>query len=92
VEPGVIGEVVTNLELGSCGHVRNSWRQNVPLALRSLDLPNVVTYLDAAHGGWLGWKDIQSPGAKEIADTWKSAGNLGQFRGIAINVASYNAW
>ncbi|KAF2684883.1 glycoside hydrolase family 6 protein [Lentithecium fluviatile CBS 122367] len=92
VEPFVIGEIVANLELSSCAHVRRSWRQNVPLALRSLDLPNVVLYLDAAHGGWLGWKELQNSAAKEIANTWLNAGPLKQFRGVAVNVASYNAW
>jgi cellulose 1,4-beta-cellobiosidase len=83
---------VSNLELSSCEPARRSWRQNVPLGLKSLDLPNVITYMDAAHGGWLGWRDIQRAGAKEIANTWKSAGELKQFRGIAVNVASYNSW
>lgn len=92
VEPGVIGEVVTNLDLSSCEPVRRLWRQNVPLALKGLELPNVVTYMDAAHGGWLGWRDNQRAGAKEIVNAWESAGELKQFRGIAINVASYNSW
>ncbi|PVH96450.1 glycoside hydrolase family 6 protein [Periconia macrospinosa] len=94
VEPGVIGKVVkfANVNTTSCDNVRQSWRQNIPITLRSLELPNVITYMDAAHGGWLGWKEVQREGAMEIANTWKNAGQLKQFCGLAVNVASYNAW
>jgi len=69
-----------------------SYRENVPYALRSLNLPNTVLYLDACHGGWFGWTDNQKPGAEELINVWKNAGEPLQFRGVAINVASYNSW
>jgi hypothetical protein len=35
---------------------------------------------------------LSAPGAKGIADIWKAAGSPAQVRGIATNVAGWNAW
>ncbi|KAF2463537.1 cellulase [Lindgomyces ingoldianus] len=92
IEPGVVGNVVPNVNTSSCKHVVDSYRQNVPYALRNLNLPNVVMYLDGAHGGLLGWRYILKSAAQELADTYKAAGSPSQFRGLATNVAGYNSW
>lgn len=49
-------------------------------------------YLDAGHGGWLGWDANLKPGAEELAKAYKNAGSPSQFRGIATNVAGWNQW
>lgn len=49
-------------------------------------------YIDAGHGGWLGWNDNLKPGAKELATVYKNAGSPKQVRGYATNVAGWNAW
>ena len=92
IEPAVLAEIVTNSDSSSCKQVARWFREHVSYALRALDLPNVVTYLDAAHGGWLGWNDNIVPGAEELTNVWRSAGKLGQFRGVSTNIGSYNAW
>lgn len=61
-------------------------------ALKNLNLPNVVMYIDAGHGGWLGWDANLKPGAQELAKAYTAAGKPKQFRGIATNVAGWNAW
>lgn len=110
VEPGVIEKYALETT-GTCQHVRDSWHRNVPLALKTLDQPNVITYLDGANGGVFGWTgrpwqgSISTPpswfhqdegtaiqGATELTETWKAAGPLTQFRGLAINVRGYNSW
>jgi cellulose 1,4-beta-cellobiosidase len=49
-------------------------------------------YLDAGHGGWLGWNDNLTPGAKELASVYKNAGKPSQLRGFATNIAGWNSW
>ncbi|KAH9859917.1 1,4-beta-D-glucan cellobiohydrolase cel6c [Plenodomus lingam] len=55
-------------------------------------MPNIAMYIDAGHGGWLGWNDNLKPGAKELATVYKNAGSPKSVRGIATNVAGWNAW
>lgn len=49
-------------------------------------------YVDAGHGGWLGWDANLKPGAEQLAKVYKSAGSPKQVRGIATNIAGWNAW
>jgi cellulose 1,4-beta-cellobiosidase len=109
LEPGVMPYYALAPN-GSCANVKESWYRNVPRALKALDLPNVVIYLDGGHGGVFGWTGrawegtMKSPkwfhqhegtaiqGATELTETWKAAGPLTQFRGLAVNVRGYNAW
>jgi cellulose 1,4-beta-cellobiosidase len=49
-------------------------------------------YVDAGHGGWLGWNDNLKPGAQELAKVYKAAGSPSQVRGFATNVAGWNSW
>ena len=91
--------MVRNPYFKTCPTAQDAYRASVSPALKALDLPNAINYLDAAHGGFFGWnsarteydmKDI----ANELTATWKQAGGqaLKQFRGLAVNVKSYNAW
>ncbi|KAJ4302556.1 hypothetical protein N0V88_002706 [Collariella sp. IMI 366227] len=59
----------------------DGYRAGMAYALEQLNLPNVVMYLDAGHGGWLGWNDNLKPGAEELAGAWKAAGEPEQVRG-----------
>lgn len=49
-------------------------------------------YLDAGHAGWLGWPNNQGPAAQLFANVYKDAGKPAALRGLATNVANYNAW
>jgi cellulose 1,4-beta-cellobiosidase len=92
IEPDSLPNLVTNIDLQTCQDSAEGYREGVAYALKSLNLPNVVMYMDAGHGGWLGWDDNLDPGAEELASVYKLAGSPSQFRGIATNVAGWNAW
>lgn len=48
-------------------------------------------YLDAGHAGWLGWPANLTPAAQLFAQLYKDAGSPPFVRGLATNVANYNA-
>ncbi|KKY30972.1 putative exoglucanase 3 precursor [Diaporthe ampelina] len=92
IEPDSLPNLITNIDLATCQASAAGYREGVEYALSTLNLPNVVQYLDAGHGGWLGWNDNLQPGAEELASVYKAAGSPSQFRGIATNVAGWNSW
>lgn len=58
IEPDSLPNLVTNANLATCQASAAGYEEGVAYALRSLGaLPNVVQYVDAGHGGWLGWND-----------------------------------
>ncbi|RYP18098.1 hypothetical protein DL765_004110 [Monosporascus sp. GIB2] len=92
IEPDSLPNLVTNSDLQTCQQSKSGYEEGVAYALKTLNLPNVVMYVDAGHGGWLGWNDNLRPGAQELAKVYKNAGSPSQVRGIATNVAGWNAW
>jgi len=92
IEPDSLPNLVTNSDLTTCKNSATGYRDGVAYALKTLNLPNVIMYLDAGHGGWLGWDANLKPGAQELAKAYTSAGKPKQLRGIATNVAGWNAW
>ncbi|GAP83087.1 putative exoglucanase 3 precursor [Rosellinia necatrix] len=92
IEPDSLPNLVTNADLQTCKDSKSAYEEGVAYALKSLNLPNVVMYIDAGHGGWLGWNDNLKPGAEELAKVYKNAGSPKQVRGIATNIAGWNAW
>ena len=83
---------MTNADKQACKDSASGYRDGVAYALKNLNLPNVVMYLDAGHGGWLGWDANLKPGAQELAKAYKAGGSPKQFRGWATNTAGWNAW
>ncbi|KAJ7099854.1 glycoside hydrolase family 6 protein [Mycena crocata] len=92
IEPDSLPNLVTNSNLATCQASADGYRQGVIYALQQLNLPNVVMYLDAGHGGWLGWDANLAPGAQELARAYTGAGRPSQLKGFATNVAGWNAW
>ncbi|KAL2149128.1 hypothetical protein VTH82DRAFT_8476 [Thermothelomyces myriococcoides] len=92
IEPDSLPNLVTNIDLQTCQDSAAGYREGVAYALEQLNLPNVVMYIDAGHGGWLGWDANLKPGAEELASVYKAAGSPSQVRGISTNVAGWNAW
>jgi cellulose 1,4-beta-cellobiosidase len=92
IEPDSLPNLVTNSDVAACQQSAAGYREGVAYALKTLNLPNVVQYIDAGHGGWLGWNDNLKPGAEELAKVYKNAGSPSQFRGFATNVAGWNQW
>lgn len=54
IEPDSLPNLVTNANLTTCQQSASGYRDGVAYALKNLNLPNVVMYIDAGHGGWLG--------------------------------------
>jgi cellulose 1,4-beta-cellobiosidase len=92
IEPDSLPNLVTNINLTTCQQSKAGYEEGVAYALKQLNLPNVIMYLDAGHGGWLGWNDNVKPGAEGIAKVYKAAGSPKQVRGVASNVAGWNAF
>jgi cellulose 1,4-beta-cellobiosidase len=90
IEPDSLANVATNLDKPACAASEGAYRRSIAYALRALALPNVTTYLDAAHAGWLGWDGNRRAFARVIADVVAAAGPGARPRGVAINVSSYD--
>jgi len=90
VEPDSLPNVATNLGHPHCGNkaTQASYRQGIKYALDELTtkVPDVAVYLDAAHGGWLGWEDNLE---KFMALLKKDKFPMDKIRGFALNVANY---
>ncbi|KAI1211665.1 1, 4-beta cellobiohydrolase [Annulohypoxylon truncatum] len=92
IEPDSLPNLVTNADKTACADSKTGYEEGVAYALKSLNLPNVVMYIDAGHGGWLGWDANLDPGAEELAKVYKNAGSPEQVRGYATNIAGWNSW
>lgn len=57
IEPDSLPNLVTNANLATCQASKQGYIDGTVYALKQLNLPNVVMYMDAGHGGWLGWND-----------------------------------
>lgn len=91
-EPDSLANLVTNLNVAKCSNAKSAYLECVGYAITQLNLPNVAMYLDAGHAGWLGWPANQDPAAQMYAQVYKDAGSPSSVRGLATNVANYNAW
>ncbi len=59
IEPDSLPNLATNLGTPACGDsaTQNAYKKGVAYAINKFKTLNVTMYLDAAHGGWLGWED-----------------------------------
>ncbi|MEU6840293.1 glycoside hydrolase family 6 protein [Streptomyces sp. NPDC046716] len=93
IEPDGLPNLVTNLSDPECAQAKASGLQvkAVQYALDKLHaLPNVYTYLDAAHSGWLGWDD----NLKGVVDLYTETARgtkagLDSVDGVVTNVSNY---
>ncbi|GAP93282.1 putative cellobiohydrolase II [Rosellinia necatrix] len=92
IEPDSLANLVTNLSVQKCANAKAAYLECTNYAIKQLNLPNVSMYLDAGHAGWLGWPANLSPAATLYAQVYKDAGSPAALRGLATNVANYNAW
>jgi cellulose 1,4-beta-cellobiosidase len=91
IEPDSLPNLITNLQVSKCANAASAYKEATQYALKQLNLPNVAMYMDAGHGGWLGWDANLKPGAQIFIDTFKAAGSPSRVRGLAINVANWNS-
>jgi cellulose 1,4-beta-cellobiosidase len=90
LEPDSLGNLVTNMGIELCAKAAPTYRAGIAHAIASLQYDNVHLYIDAAHGGWLGWDGNLPLAAKEFAEVVKLAGEGKKIRGFVTNVSNYN--
>ncbi|ETS82642.1 Endoglucanase-6B [Pestalotiopsis fici W106-1] len=90
LEPDSLGNLVTNMGVEFCANAADTYKEGIAYAISSLQFSNVNLYIDAAHGGWLGWDDNLEPAAKIFAEVVQKAGNNTKIRGFSTNVSNYN--
>lgn len=92
VEPDSLANMVTNLSVSKCSGAQAAYYEGINYALEQLNLANVAMYIDAGHAGWLGWSANLQPAATLFAQVYNNASQPAAVRGLATNVANYNAW
>ncbi|KAL2258382.1 hypothetical protein VTK26DRAFT_8330 [Humicola hyalothermophila] len=92
LEPDSLANLVTNMGIELCAKAAPVYREGIAHAIASLQYDHVHLYLDAAHGGWLGWDDNLPLAAKEFAEVVKLAGEGKKIRGVVTNVSNYNPY
>jgi cellulose 1,4-beta-cellobiosidase len=90
IEPDSLPNLVTNLETPKCAAAEGIYRRGVAYAVSKLSLPNAFVYLDAAHGGWLGWPRNLVKAMTLYREVLAMAGGPGRIRGFALNVSNYD--
>jgi len=90
MEPDGLANLATNRGHPHCGNkaTQTAYKEGVKYAVQQLTAkaPSVAIYLDAAHGGWLGWENNLKyfmKMLKDLALPWDKV------RGFATNVANY---
>jgi len=89
VEPDSLPNLITNDADPHCGAATFAgYTKGVGYAVRRLSeaVPSVSVYLDAGHGGWLGWDDDARDYMKMVCDL----GIMSVLRGFSTNVANYD--
>ncbi|MFI2432951.1 glycoside hydrolase family 6 protein [Streptomyces sp. NPDC018693] len=93
IEPDGLPNLVTNTSDPECAAARASGIQvrAVRYALDQLHaIPNVYTYLDFAHSGWLGWDTNLGPTVQLYTDVAKGTrAGLSSVDGLVTNVSNY---
>ncbi|KAM7185220.1 glycoside hydrolase family 6 protein [Naviculisporaceae sp. PSN 640] len=93
LEPDSLGNLVTNMGVPQCEKAAPFYTEGIAHAIKSLQYKHVHLYIDAAHGGWLGWNDNLPLAAKEFAKVVQLAGKgKNKIRGFSTNVSNYNPY
>jgi cellulose 1,4-beta-cellobiosidase len=61
LEPDSLGNIVTNQAVPFCANASSGYLEGIAYSIAKFQLPNVFLYVDAAHGGWLGWDANLAP-------------------------------
>ncbi len=93
IEPDSLPNLITNLNKPLCAEAQSSgaYVQGVQYALNKLHaIPNIYTYLDAAHSGWLGWSSNFQPAVNLWISTVKgTTAGLNSVDGFISDTANY---
>jgi cellulose 1,4-beta-cellobiosidase len=95
IEPDSLPNLVTNLSDPDCASVNSQtlYQRGISYALNKFEaIPNMYTYIDVGHSGWLGWPSNFGPAITLISNVIKAgnaAGNCSDCAdGFAINTAN----
>jgi cellulose 1,4-beta-cellobiosidase len=90
VEPDSLPNLATNLATPKCTQAKTAYITGVAYAIQQLStLSNVNIYVDAAHGGWLGWDTGRAEAVSVFSQVLNLAGGASKIRGFSTNVAGY---
>jgi len=90
IEPDSLPNLATNLNIQKCQQAENAYINGVAYAVRQLSKQsNIYIYLDAAHGGWLGWPNNLEAASQIYLQVLNLAGGTDLIRGFATNTANY---
>lgn len=93
IEVDSLPNLVTNLDEPDCAEADGpgGYKDGVRHALNALaEVPNVYSYVDVAHSGWLGWDSNFGPAVELIADVVKSTDKgWDSIAGFITNSANY---
>lgn len=93
IEPDSLPNLVTNSSDPECAQAKSSgvYVEGIRYALDKLHaVPNVYTYLDYAHSGWLGWDNNLTQTVQQYTDVARgTAAGLSSVDGLITNVANY---
>ncbi|KAH6663053.1 1, 4-beta cellobiohydrolase [Halenospora varia] len=108
LEPDSLGNVITNQGVPFCQNASAIYEEGIAYAIAKLQASNIALYLDAAHGGWLGWSDNLPLAAKEFAKVVNLAATVlnttaipnprnisrpgPSIRGFATDVSNFNPY
>ncbi|MDI9830765.1 glycoside hydrolase family 6 protein [Streptomyces sp. KAU_LT] len=93
IEPDSLPNLVTNTSDPECAQAKSSglYVKGVQYALDKLHaIPNVYTYLDYAHSGWLGWDNNLTQTVQQYTEVARgTSAGLSSVDGLITNVANY---
>jgi cellulose 1,4-beta-cellobiosidase len=93
LEPDSLGNAVTNLGVPFCATATPIYEDGIAYAISKLQYPHVALYMDAAHGGWLGWDDGLPQAAAEFGKVVKLANSKykkgSKIRGFSTDISNY---
>jgi cellulose 1,4-beta-cellobiosidase len=89
IEPDSLPNLATNMGDPHCGNTATvtAYKTGVPYAVNTLSAacPACTIYLDAAHGGWLGWQNNM----QQYVQIVQQLNIASKIRGFATNIANY---
>lgn len=65
LEPDSLANLITNQDIEFCAQAGPVYEEGIAFAIANLQFDHVHLYIDAAHGGWLGW-DANLPLGKKL--------------------------
>lgn len=96
IEPDSLPNLITNIDsFEKCREANGAggYRDGVRYALNQLHaIPNVYTYVDAAHHAWLGWDSNFTPAVNLFYETVAgTTAGVDSVDGFIVNTANYSA-